>query len=146
MEEFIRKYRKFIFVRRLFYIVCFGIMAVAFLGGLAGVVICSVKNDFSKFSLCMVIALVVPIVLWILFLISIARGKEKKRAVLDKELEESSLTADEVMKLGETVKLNLFNVAATKRCRELGLDEVPEWVVRDGVLPTENDIHVKKED
>lgn len=77
-----------------------------------------------------------PIVMWVVYLVAIASGKDKAKEKLDSELMESNLSADEVMEIGEKLKLDLFGVAAVKRAKELGVDHLPEGCLRDGILPT----------
>ena len=57
-----------------------------------------------------------------------------------KELINSNLSADEIMEFGKRLRTDLFSVAIEKRCKELGLEGVPEWCVRDGILPQKEDI------
>lgn len=140
MEDFVQKYRAVFAKRKLFKFLYFGVMALAFLGGMAGIIASAVKDDYSKLTMYVIIALAVPVVLWIIYLISIATGKDKKLDALAVELLESNLTADEIMKVGDEIKMSLFNVAIIKRKKELGLESIPEWCVRDGVLPTAEDL------
>lgn len=76
----------------------------------------------------------------LLYMIFHITGNDKKRKALDMELENSTLTADEILQLGKEVKTDLFGIALSKRVKELGLERVPEWCVRDGVLPVKSDL------
>lgn len=56
-------------------------------------------------------------------------------------VKDNFLTADDVLKLGKEIGIDLFSVALEVRClKELGLAGVPEWCTRDGVLPTAEQI------
>ena len=87
----------------------------------------------------MVLGFVVPVVMWFVFLVANISGKDKAREKLDSELMESNLTADEVMELGDKLKLDLFGVAAVKRAKELGIDHLPEGCLRDRILLTKEE-------
>lgn len=118
-------------------------MVVTFLTGFTGVIICCMKNIESKFSFFAILGFVVPIVMWVVFLISIISGKDKAREKLDAELMESNLTASEIMEIGDRLKIDLFGVASIKRAKELGIDHLPEGCLRDRILLTKEDISVR---
>lgn len=65
--------------------------------------------------------------------------KDKLIEQLYSDIETGDFTAEEILQIGAKTKINLFNMALVKRCKELGLKSVPEWCVRDGVLPERND-------
>lgn len=135
MEEYIKKYKKMIFTRKVFLGSYFTIMALAFLGGLVGIIVCGAKNQDSFITAFAVLCLVVPVVMLVIYLILTMTGKDKKREALDCELENSDFNADEIMQIGEAMKIDLFNVAVNKRAKELGLNQVPEGCIRDRILP-----------
>lgn len=56
-------------------------------------------------------------------------------------VKETLMTADDVMKLGKEIGVDLFPLALDIRClNELGVAGVPEWCARDGILPTAEQI------
>ncbi len=140
MEQFEKKYKRLKLKKKALICTYFGLMALAFLTGLTGIIICGIKNTDAKFSFFMILALVLPIVMWVLFLIAIIPGKDKAREKMDAELMESNLSSDEVMEIGDRLKLDLFGVAAVKRAKELGIDHLPEGCFRDRILPTKEDM------
>ena len=139
MEQFEKKYKRLKLKRIAFVCIYFGLMALAFLSGLTGVIVCGAKNIDTMLSLFAVLGFVLPIVVWVVYLVAIASGKDKAREKLDSELMESNLSADEVMEIGDKLKFDLFGVAAVKRAKELGIDHLPEGCLRDGILPTKDD-------
>ena len=140
MEEYIRKYKKLIFTKNIYTGIYLSVMALAFLGGLAGIIVCGINNRDTYIMAYVALCIVVPSAMWIVYLIFLVASKDAKRKALDSELENSGFTADEIMQIGEGAGINLFNVALCKRVKELGLKSAPEWCVRDDVLPTEEDI------
>lgn len=135
MEEYIKKYKKMIFIRKVFVGSYFTIMALAFLGGLVGIIVCGARNQDSFLSAFIMLCLVVPVVMLVIYLILAMTGKDKKREALDCELENSDFSAEEIMQIGEAVKIDLFYVAVKVRAKELGLEHVPEGCIRDRILP-----------
>lgn len=135
-EEFVKKYRRLLFRHRLFIVCYFSVVLLAFFVGFAGIIGCGIRNTESYINVYAVLCLVVPVLMVLIYLIATATGKDKKRDALDSELVNSSLSADEIIQIGNELKINLFGVAVNKRVKELGLEYVPEWCVRDGVLPT----------
>ena len=143
--QFEKKYKRLRLKKRAFICIFFGLMALAFLTGLTGVIVCAVKNIEAMISFFVVLGLVLPIVMWVAYLVAIASGKDKAKDKLDAELMESNLSADEIMEIGEKCKFDLFGVAAVKRAKELGIDHLPEGCLRDGILPTKDDLGLTKE-
>lgn len=143
MEQFEKKYKRLKIKNKAFICAYFGLIVVTFLTGFTGVIICCMKNIESKFSFFAILGFVVPIVMWVVFLISIISGKDKAREKLDAELMESNLTASEIMEIGDRLKIDLFGVASIKRAKELGIDHLPEGCLRDRILLTKEDISVR---
>lgn len=139
MEQFEKRYKRLKLKKKAFVCIYFGLMALAFITGFIGVIICGAKNIDSMFTFFAILGFVLPIVMWVVFLVSIVSGKDKAREKLDSELMESSLTADEVMEIGDKLKIDLFGVASIKRAKELGIDHLPEGCLRDRILPTKED-------
>lgn len=145
MEQFEKKYKRLKLRRKTLLCIFFGLMALVFITGLTGVIVCAAKNIDRMFSFFMIVGFVLPIVMWVAFLVVIAPGKDKAKEKLDSELMESNLSADEIMEIGEKCKFDLFGVAAVKRAKELGIDHLPEGCLRDGILPTKDDLGLTKE-
>ena len=139
MEQFEKRYKRLKLKKKAFICIFFGLMALAFLTGIIGVIVCCIKNIDSMFSFFMILGFVVPVVMWVAYLIAIIPGKDKARDKLDAELMESNLTADEVMAIGDKLKLDLFGVASVKRAKELGIAHLPEGCLRDRILPTKEE-------
>lgn len=124
-------------IRIVIIIVC----VVSFLGGIAELIYSAVKNDFSKLYLFGIFSLIIPIVLFIGYLIWLATSGSKRHDQFIARLYDSNLSAEEVLQIGNTVGMNLFSLALEIRCiKELKLSGVPEWCARDGVLPDKNQI------
>lgn len=140
MEQFEKKYKILRLKKKAFICIYFGLMVLAFITGLTGIIVCAAKNIDKMISLFAVLGLVLPIVMWVVYLVAILLRKDKAREKLDSELLESNLSADEVMEIGEKYKFDLFGVAAVKRAKELGIDHLPEGCLRDRILPTKEDL------
>lgn len=144
METFIKKYKKLLTRKKILTIGWFALMALALLGGLTGIIIGGARNNDSIFTLSIQLGLILPVAMWVAYLIFLVASKDKKRKALDLELENSALSAEEILQLGTALKIDLFGVALNKRVKELGLAYVPEWCVRDDVLPTKEDVEKQK--
>lgn len=140
MEQFEKKYKRLKLKKKTFICIYFGLMALAFITGLTGMIVCDAKNIETMISFFAVMGLVLPIVMWVAYLIAIASGKNKEKEKLDSELLESNLSADEVMEIGDKLKIDLFGVASIKRAKELEIDNLPEGCLRDRILPTKDDL------
>lgn len=140
MEQFEKKYKRMKLKKIAFVCIYYGLMALAFITGLVGMIVCDAKNIDKMISFFAVLGFVLPIVMWVAYLVAIASGKDKAKDKLDSELLESNLSADEVMEIGDKLKLDLFGVAAVKRAKELGIEHLPEGCIRDGILPTKDDL------
>lgn len=86
-----------------------------------------------------VLFLVLPVLALIVFFVS-AFKKDKLETQLYDALEKGNFSAEEILLIGEKINVNLFSKALSVRCKELGLESIPEWCVRDGVLPTKKDV------
>lgn len=86
-----------------------------------------------------VLFLVLPVLALIAFFVS-AFKKDKLETQLYDALEKGNFSAEEILLIGEKINVNLFSKALSVRCKELGLESIPEWCVRDGVLPTKKDV------
>ncbi len=140
MENFLKKYKRLKFRKKAFIITYFSLMFLLFITGLIGVCVCGIKNIGSPITFFAIMGFVLPIVMWIVYLIATMTGKDSARDKLDEELKESDLTADEVMNLGDELKIDLFGIAAIKRAKELGIDHLPEGCLRDRILPSKEDL------
>lgn len=135
MDKYYRKYKKLLIIHKIFIIGYCVIAALAFLGGLVGIIISAIRNIDSLIAMCGILTLVVPIVMLILYLVCFQWLWDKRYDRMDSELCSSNLSSNEILELGKKLKRDLFSVAVDKRCKELGMESVPEWCVRDGVLP-----------
>lgn len=60
-----------------------------------------------------------------------------------KKLSDEGIDAETLLAMGDKHQISgAFDIALKKRCLELGLDHAPEDAVRDGRLPTSEDIPV----
>ena len=139
MEQFEKKYKSLRLKKIMFVCIYFGLMVLAFLTGLTGAIVCCIQNTYTMFSIFMILGLVIPIVMWVVYLITIASGKDKAREKLDSELMESNLSAEEIMEIGDKLKIDLFGIASVKRAKELGIDHLPEGCFRDRILPAKDE-------
>ena len=139
MEEVTSKIRKILRIKKLRN-VCFSSLTVLLIIiGIVGMIVTSVRGEFNYLPLFCVIGVVLPIALLIISIIWLMKfdnGSER----IEKILLESKLSADEIMSIGKKFNIDLFSLALTVRCKELGLSSVPEWCARDGVLPTQKEV------
>lgn len=139
MEEVTAKIRKIQRARKLRERSFFVLLVLLIVIGIVGIIVTSIKGEFDYLPVFCIIGFLVPIVLFVLAMIGIVKlddGSEKIKSIVL----ESSLSADEIMSVGEKLNINLFSLALTVRCKELDLSSVPEWCVRDGVLPTKKEV------
>ena len=135
MEDLIRKYNRKLKRRKAIRVLLLAVDAVLILASLVFFVVLGAKgNDFMSFWGILYFAL--PLITITVFLV-IAFRKDKLKEQLYADLEEGHFSAEEILLIGEKIRVNLFDAALRKRCDELGLSAVPEWCVRDGVLPDE---------
>lgn len=139
MMGYAQKYKKLLRRRKLTRILYFVLMGLFLVGGFTGVIICCI-NESGSITPFMLMGYVAPIVMWVAFLIFLVAWKDKKRVALDREVESSTMTADEVMLVGDYAGVDLYDIALKKRKEELGLEVVPEGYVRDRILPTKKEI------
>lgn len=134
-QKYITLCNSYIRAEKVFKVVSVILAVASFLGGLTGVIISSVNNDFSRFSLFCILMLV-PLLLFIIYLIRLFTVSGRKYNQLILSLRESELSAEEILQIGKETGLDLFSVALEIRCKkELKMKSIPEWCVRDGVLP-----------
>lgn len=135
-QKYITLCNSYIRTEKIFKLVTIIVAVASFLGGLTGVIISSVTNDFSKLSLFCIMMVVVPLLLYFCYLIWLFTASGRKYNQLILGLRESKLSAEEILHLGKETGLDLFSVALEIRCiKELKMKSIPEWCVRDGVLP-----------
>jgi len=109
-----------------------GGMVISFFAGIAGIIMFD-----SPVMLILSVAVIVGVpVLCFKLYFAFSKRKDKKIEELRKMIFDNVNTADEVLKLGKENDIDLFSIAMEVRCfKELGLNGVPEWAARDGVLP-----------
>ena len=136
VKEYIGKTRRYNRNDKLVTVATFGLGALALVGGLAGVIVSVVNDDYTYFSLFAVIAFVVPIALFIGYIIWEWVLGSKSHDKFIQSLKDSGLSAEELLQVGKATKTDLFSLALYIRCvEELNMDGVPEWCARDGVMP-----------
>ncbi len=65
----------------------------------------------------------------------------KKQKGLEKELFDTKMLADDILKFGKENGIDLYLVALWARCfHELGWIHVPEWCEKDRIMPTINNL------
>lgn len=134
-QKYITLCNSYIRAEKVFKVVSVILAVASFLGGLTGVIISSVNNDFSRFS-SFCILMLVPILLFFTYLIRLFTVSGRKYNQLILSLRESEFSAEEILQIGKETGLDLFSVALEIRCiKELKMESIPEWCVRDGVLP-----------
>lgn len=112
------------------------ISILSLFSGIAVIINSAIKNDFSHLYLFIILSLVLPIALWVGYLIWLVAFDIKRRDKFMARIYESGLSADEVMQIGNEVGMDLFSVALNIRCiKELKMTSIPEWCARDEVLP-----------
>lgn len=72
MEQFEKKYKRLKLKKIAFICIYFGLMALAFLTGLTGMIVCDAKNIDTRISFFAGLGLVLPIVMWVVHLVAIA--------------------------------------------------------------------------
>jgi hypothetical protein len=107
------------------------------MGGTIATVVSSGNQDTNGFLLgvTMIIALVFPIVTFLL-MIPIILNVNRKFEILRKELFDSKMLAEDILKLGKEYDIDLLNVAIAARCiHELGWEHVPEEYGKERIMP-----------
>ena len=140
MDKYTKAFERVHIIHKIFIIGYFSLAAILFLGGFVGLIISGIRNMDFLLSLSLILGFGGPVLMWILYIACIQWLWDKKIAGRKKELINSNLSADEIMEFGKRLRTDLFSVAIEKRCKELGLEGVPEWCVRDGILPQKEDI------
>lgn len=140
MEEVVLEIRKILRLQKLRE-ECFWVLIVLLIViGIAGVIASSVMGKFNYLPVFCIIGFVLPIVFAISAVIGIVKNSSNSNKINDILLD-NKLSADEIMSVGKRLNINLFSLALTVRCKELGLSKVPEWCVRDSVLPTKKEVN-----
>ena len=65
MEQFEKKYKRMKLKKIAFVCIYFGLMALAFITGLAGMIVCDAKNIDKMISFFAVLGFVLPLVMWV---------------------------------------------------------------------------------
>jgi len=85
-----------------------------------------------------IIALAFPVATFLL-MIPLIINESRKFDILRKELFESKMLAEDILKLGEENGIDLLDVAIAARCiHELGWEYVPEEYGKDRIMPDKN--------
>ena len=140
MESYIKKCRKALKRKKFISVSLVVLMLGTFIAGLVGIISTAVQDDYTYITLYAVITIAGPLVFLALTFVWMFTGSNVEEKI-NKELMNGEFSADEIMQIGKELNIYLFGAAAWVRCtKELGMDGVPEWVARDGVLPTKDDI------
>ena len=136
-QKLVKKYRRLKKIGWVDAPVLIVAMALSILSGIFG--LCFAKTVSMRVLFCFVLV-GVPI----LEIFAYAKFEKYCAAVelkFKQMVKDNIMTADDVLKLGKEMGIDLFNLAVEVRCiKELGLEGVPEWCARDGVLPTADQI------
>ena len=97
-QKYITLCNSYIRAEKVFNVVSVILAAASFLGGLTGVIISSVNNDFSRFSLFCILMLV-PLLLFSIYLIRLFTVSGRKYNQLILSLRESELSAEEMLQI-----------------------------------------------
>ena len=107
--------------------------------GVIGIVVSANSHNGFLLNWAMISFFVIPFATIFVFTIPL-RNAIKKKTALEKALFDSKMLADDILELGKENGIDLFSVALEARCfHELGLIGVPEWCVKDQILPTKID-------
>jgi hypothetical protein len=129
-DSFARVYFKLLFPMIIFWVV------LGFSGMIADIVR-SGNQDTNGFlfAATFIILLVFPVATFLL-IIPITNYDNKKFEILRKELFDSKMLAEDILKLGEENGIDLLNVAIAARCiHELGWEHVPEEYGKERIMP-----------
>ena len=131
-EHFEKICRKFFLPSLVLEIVLDAVVMIA-------IILSEVNINIVLLSLIIISFFAIPVATLISF-ISIQQVTYKKFVALEKELFNSKVLADDILKFGKENGIDLFSVALDARClHELGLIGVPEWCARNSELPTKKD-------
>lgn len=128
--SFARVYGKLLFPLIIFW-------AVLGIGLMIANIVYNSDQDANGFRMAaiMIIMFVFPVATFLLA-IPIAFNTNKKFDVLEKELLDSKMLADDILKFGEENGIDLLDVAIRARCvNELGWRGVPEAYAKDRIMP-----------
>lgn len=137
--KYLKEYKKAASFERVYRKLFIPLLILAFLIGPIGAIMSSIYLNGFLTVLLSIAALVLPFatIFSLLFVQSITCKKQK---ALEKELFDSKMLAEDILKFGHENGIDLFLVALRARCfHELGLLYVPEWCQRNGELPTKQD-------
>lgn len=140
MDKYTKAFKRVHIIHKIFIIGYFSLAAILFLGGFVGLIISGIRNMDFLLSLSLILGLGGPVLMWILYIACIQWLWDKRIDRQKRDLLNSSLSAGEILEFGRRLNTDLFSAALDKRCKELGLEGVPEWCVRDGILPQKEDI------
>jgi hypothetical protein len=133
-DSYTRVYGKLLFPLMIFWVVL-GI------GLMIADIVYSGNQDVNWFRVAaiMIIMFVFPVATFLL-IIPITNYANKKFDILTKELFDSKMLAEDILKLGEEYDIDLLNVAIAARCiHELGWEYVPEEYGKDRIMPDKNE-------
>lgn len=129
-NSFERAYLKWLFPLIIFGIGLEVLIAIAF-----GIGIGFHNPNGLLLGLLLVFAFFCPL-LPIFILFSIQNYASKKFVILKKELFDSKMLAEDILKLGEEHGIDLLDEAIVARCiHELGWEYVPEGYAKDRIMP-----------
>lgn len=132
-DKLVKKYRRNVKYNWVAVVTFLAIHSLAILLGIVG--IACAETGTGRVIFCFIL-IGIP-ALAIFGFIKFERASKELKEKFEQMIKGSSMTADDVMKLGEELEISLFGLAVDIRCiKELGLPGVPEWCARDGVLPT----------
>lgn len=95
--------------------------------------------NWFRVAAIMIIMFVFPVATFLL-MIPIAFNAHKKAKILRKELFDSKMLAEDILKLGNENDIDLLDVAIAARCiHELGWEYVPEEYGKDRIMPDKNE-------
>ena len=136
-KKLLKKYKRVTRADTAVLISLLSISSLSILAGICGVFCASTPFMRVLFGFA---AVCVPILSICVYMIFKKHYDSVKNKFFD-TVRKGSLTADEVITLGSKNNLDLFGLALEIRCKkELGSEGIPEWCVRDGVLPTADQI------
>ena len=137
--KYLKKYKKAAACERVWKKLIIPLLILEFVLGIIGIVVSANSHNGFLLTLAMISFFVTPFATFFVFTIPQINANKKKEA-LEKALFDSKMLADDILELGKENGIDLFNVALEARCfHEIGLIGVPEWSVKDRILPTKID-------
>ena len=137
--KYLKAYKKADSFERLYKKLIIPLLILSFLIGPAAIFLSSIYLNGFLTVLLSIAGFLLPFATIFSFFCVLTNSYKKQKA-LEKELFDSRMLAEDILKFDKENGIDLFLIALRARCfNELGLLGVPEWCERNGELPTKKE-------